>query len=80
MSQTDQVREVDALIVGAGFGGIAAARRLTSELGLDVVVIDKAPAVGGTWYANRYPGALSDTQSFMYQFPFEHELFQDTDW
>lgn len=80
MSQVDGIRRVDAVIVGAGFGGIAAARRLTSDLGLDVVVIDKAPAIGGTWYANRYPGALSDTQSFMYQLPFERELYQDTDW
>lgn len=74
------VRVVDALVVGAGFGGIAAARRLTNDLGLDTVVIDKAPGVGGTWYWNRYPGALSDTQSFMYQLPFEKELYQRTHW
>ncbi|MGV0807973.1 flavin-containing monooxygenase [Mycolicibacterium setense] len=80
VSQVNEIREVDAVIIGAGFGGIAAARRLTSDLGLDVVVIDKAPAIGGTWYANRYPGALSDTQSFMYQLPFEKELYQDTNW
>ena len=80
MGSMEQVHEVDALIVGAGMGGIAALRRLTSELGLDAVIIDKAAGVGGTWYWNRYPGALSDTQSFMYQLPFEKDLYQITDW
>ena len=78
MSET--VREVDALVVGAGMGGIAALRLLTDEVGLDAVIIDKAPGVGGTWYWNRYPGALSDTQSFMYQIPFDKELYQRVDW
>jgi cyclohexanone monooxygenase len=75
-----EVQKIDALVVGAGFGGVAAARRLTKDLGLDVIVIDKAPGVGGTWYWNRYPGALSDTQSFMYQLPFEKELYARTHW
>jgi len=77
---TDTVREVDALIVGAGMGGIAALRQLTAEVGMDAVIIDKAPGIGGTWYWNRYPGALSDTQSFMYQIPFDRELFERTEW
>ncbi|MFI6367728.1 flavin-containing monooxygenase [Nocardia sp. NPDC050630] len=82
MGNDDQVREVDAVIVGAGMGGIMALRRLTADLGLEAVVIDKAPGIGGTWYWNRYPGALSDTQSFMYQLPFEKELYQEqvTNW
>jgi cyclohexanone monooxygenase len=80
MSNTDSVREIDALVVGTGMGGIMALRTLTSEAGIDAVAIDKAPQVGGTWYWNRYPGALSDTQSFMYQMPFDKELFQRTDW
>lgn len=80
MGSMEQVHEVDVLIVGAGMGGIATLRRLTSELGLDAVIIDKAAGVGGTWYWNRYPGALSDTQSFMYQLPFEKDLYQITDW
>ncbi|WP_369800058.1 flavin-containing monooxygenase [Modestobacter sp. Leaf380] len=74
----DTLTEVDALVVGAGMGGLTALRRLTADLGLDAVLIDRAPAVGGTWYANRYPGALSDTQSYMYQLPFERELFDAT--
>lgn len=74
------VREIDVLIVGAGMGGVLALRKVTAELGLDAVVIDKAPGVGGTWYWNRYPGSLSDTQAPMYQLPFEPELYRINTW
>lgn len=80
MSTTDFVREVDALVVGTGMGGVMALRTLTADAGLDAVAIDKASGIGGTWYWNRYPGALSDTQSFMYQLPYDKELFQRTEW
>jgi cation diffusion facilitator CzcD-associated flavoprotein CzcO len=53
-------RDFDAFIVGAGFAGIYQLRSLR-DLGLSVQVIDNAGDVGGTWYWNRYPGAMSDT-------------------
>ena len=49
MSQT----EFDAIVVGAGFGGIYQLYSLL-KLGLSVRVIDAASDVGGTWYWNRY--------------------------
>jgi cyclohexanone monooxygenase len=49
---------VDALVVGAGFGGIYSTYRL-SQMRLSVKCIDMAGDVGGTWYWNRYPGAMS---------------------
>ena len=52
---------IDAIVIGAGFGGIYAVHKLTNELGLTTVAFDKAGGPGGTWYWNRYPGALSDT-------------------
>lgn len=52
--------DFDALIVGAGFAGIYQLHSLR-ELGLSVQVIDNAGDVGGTWYWNKYPGAMSDT-------------------
>jgi len=55
--------DFDALIVGAGFGGIYQLHLLL-EQGLSVKVIDAASDVGGTWYWNRYPGAMSDTESY----------------
>ena len=50
--------DFDALVVGAGFGGIYQCYMLR-QLGLTVKVIDRATGVGGTWYWNRYPGAMS---------------------
>jgi hypothetical protein len=50
---------LDALVVGAGFGGIYQLKKLLDQ-GLNVKGIDMADDVGGTWYWNRYPGAMSE--------------------
>lgn len=50
---------LDALVVGAGFGGIYQLKKLRDQ-GLSVKAIDIAGDVGGTWYWNRYPGAMSE--------------------
>ncbi|UZG55444.1 flavin-containing monooxygenase [Rhodococcus opacus] len=76
----DQIHELDALVVGAGFGGIYMLYKLRNELGLDAVAIDKAGGVGGTWYWNKYPGALSDSEGFVYQFSFDRDLYEQTPW
>ncbi len=76
----DQVRDLDALVVGAGFGGIYMLHKLRNELGLDAVAIDKAGGVGGTWYWNKYPGALSDSEGFVYQYSFDRDLYAQTPW
>jgi cation diffusion facilitator CzcD-associated flavoprotein CzcO len=58
--------ELDALIVGGGFGGLLAAARL-QQLGIaNVRIIEKAGDFGGTWYWNRYPGAQCDIESYVY--------------
>lgn len=77
---TDTVRTLDAVVVGLGFGGIYSLHKLHNDLGLDVVAIDKAGGVGGTWYWNKYPGALSDSESFVYQYSFDRELYAETPW
>ena len=60
------VEEVDAVIVGGGFGGMLAAANLR-KLGIDNFrIIDKAGDFGGTWYWNRYPGAACDVESYVY--------------
>jgi cyclohexanone monooxygenase len=71
--------QLDALIVGAGFSGIYQLHRLR-ELGLSVKVVDMAGDVGGTWYWNRYPGAMSDTESFVYRFSWDKEDLQEYPW
>jgi cyclohexanone monooxygenase len=71
---------VDAVVIGAGFGGIYAVHKLANELKMTTVGFDKADGPGGTWYWNRYPGALSDTESHVYRFSFDHDLLQDGTW
>jgi cyclohexanone monooxygenase len=58
MTQSEE-QVVDALVVGAGFGGIYQVKKLRDQ-GLSVVGIDYAGDVGGTWYWNKYPGAMSE--------------------
>ncbi|MFJ8931503.1 flavin-containing monooxygenase [Streptomyces sp. NPDC102364] len=73
-------RQLDAVVVGAGFGGIHMLHKLRNEMGLDAVALDKAGGVGGTWYWNKYPGALSDSEGFVYQYSFDRELYEQTPW
>ena len=64
------LRSVRVVIVGAGFGGIAAAIELTSH-GYDAVtLLEAAPTFGGTWHHNTYPGAACDVPSHFYSFSF----------
>lgn len=69
----------DAIVIGAGFGGIYMLKKLRDELGLKVRAFDKAGGIGGTWFWNRYPGALSDSESFVYCFSWDRELCQEWD-
>jgi cation diffusion facilitator CzcD-associated flavoprotein CzcO len=63
------IKEVDALVVGGGFGGVRLAQLLKSKLNLtNIVAIEKGKDVGGTWNWNTYPGAQSDTESWVYRF------------
>ena len=72
--------DCDAVVVGAGFGGLYAVHKLRNEQGLNVRAFDAAGDVGGTWYWNRYPGALSDTESYVYRFSFDEELLRRGQW
>ncbi|KAJ5184126.1 FAD/NAD(P)-binding domain-containing protein [Penicillium capsulatum] len=71
--------EIDALVVGAGFGGIHATYRL-SRTGLNVQCIDKAGDVGGTWYWSRFPGAASDVESYLYRYSWDKEDLRSYPW
>ena len=62
MSDTP-VTQYDAIVIGAGFGGLYALHHLRDEMGLSVRVYDGASDVGGTWWYNRYPGARVDAPS-----------------
>lgn len=59
-----------ALIVGAGFTGLGAAVRL-AEAGVDdIVMLERADRVGGTWRDTTYPGASCDVPSLLYSYSF----------
>ena len=70
---------VDAVVIGAGFGGLYATYQLR-EQGLKVQAIEAGDGVGGTWYWNRYPGARVDSQSYVYQYWFSDEILEKWNW
>jgi len=57
---TEHLRVV---IIGAGFGGLGAAIRLTRDGITDLAVLERADDVGGTWRDNSYPGCACDVPS-----------------
>jgi cation diffusion facilitator CzcD-associated flavoprotein CzcO len=65
------VQQLDAVIIGAGFGGMGAAIQL-NRLGFDnIAILDREDDLGGTWHVNRYPGLTVDVPSTTYSYRFE---------
>src|SRR5579864_7620620 len=75
-SQPASKRALDVVIVGAGFGGIAAAIELRRHGVGNVTILDRAPDLGGTWFYNSYPGCACDVPSHLYSFSYH----QKRDW
>src|SRR5689334_9722336 len=69
-------RALEVVIVGAGFGGIAAAIELRRHGINAVTILERAPDLGGTWFYNSYPGAACDVPSHLYSFSYA----QRRDW
>lgn len=64
--QHENVIKLDALIVGAGFGGVYQLKMLRDE-GFNVKLVEAGTGYGGVWHWNRYvyihthvPGSSSD--------------------
>ncbi len=72
--------ELDAVVIGAGFSGLYMLHKLRDEQGLSVRVFETGGGVGGTWYWNRYPGARSDSDSYVYGFTFDEDLWREWEW
>lgn len=72
-------KQVDAIVIGAGVSGLYQVHQLRGQ-GLNVQGIDAASDVGGTWYWNRYPGARFDSESYIYQYLFDEDLYKDWTW
>jgi cation diffusion facilitator CzcD-associated flavoprotein CzcO len=62
--------QTEVAIVGAGFGGLGMAINLERAGRRDYVLLERAPDVGGTWWANSYPGCQCDVPSNLYSFSF----------
>lgn len=57
-------------ILGAGFAGLGMAIRLKQSGIDDFVVFERDADVGGTWWANTYPGCQCDIPSHLYSYSF----------
>jgi 4-hydroxyacetophenone monooxygenase len=57
------------VVIGAGMSGLLTAHRL-DQAGVDYVVVEKNPEVGGTWYENQYPGCRVDNPNHNYSYSF----------
>lgn len=76
-SQT--IKEVDAVVLGAGFAGLYMLHQLRSK-GFSTIVCEAGDGVGGVWYWNRYPGARCDIESIYYNYTFSKELYEEWTW
>ncbi|MFC7528280.1 flavin-containing monooxygenase [Actinoplanes sp. GCM10030250] len=57
-------------IIGAGFGGVAAAAELLKQGFRDIVLLEKADRIGGVWRDNTYPGCACDVPAPLYSYSF----------
>ncbi|MDB5821119.1 MAG: monooxygenase [Rhizobacter sp.] len=67
------VGHTEVIVAGGGFGGLLAGARLHEAGCRDIRVIEIAGDFGGTWYWNRYPGAMCDIEAHIYM-PMLEEL------
>ena len=75
----DTLRDVDVVVIGAGFAGLRALHTLRGQ-GLEVAVLEAGDGIGGVWHWNRYPGARCDVESYDYSYGFSEELQQEWRW
>ncbi|HWA62283.1 MAG TPA: NAD(P)/FAD-dependent oxidoreductase [Caulobacteraceae bacterium] len=63
-------QRMKVVVVGAGMSGLLTGIRL-KQAGIDFVIVEKNPDVGGTWFENTYPGCRVDNPSHLYSLSFE---------
>ena len=59
-----------AIIIGAGMTGIQLAIKLREQGITDLIILEKADSVGGTWRENTYPGVACDVPGHAYTYSF----------
>ena len=75
----DITTEVEALVIGAGFSGLAMLHHLR-EAGFDTLVVEATDGIGGTWWINNYPGVRTDSEFHYYSFSFSKEVREEWTW
>ncbi|RMD44689.1 hypothetical protein DV735_g393, partial [Chaetothyriales sp. CBS 134920] len=76
-AEAEQYTYYPVLIIGAGESGIAMGCRLRSQLGFDQFrIFERRSGLGGTWYANKYPGVACDVPAICYSFSW----YQNPSW
>ncbi len=63
-------RRLKIVVIGAGMAGILAGIKLKERGIHDIVILEKADRVGGTWRENTYPGLTCDVPSHSYTYSF----------
>src|ERR1700683_1686272 len=81
--KTDQqlfgaARTPRVVVVGAGFGGIAAGVKLKNAGIGTFTIYESSLGVGGTWWDNTYPGAEVDVNSNLYCYSFKSHVWTRT--
>jgi|TARA_R110002073_G_scaffold68403_1_gene169997 cation diffusion facilitator CzcD-associated flavoprotein CzcO len=69
-SKLEKENPASVIIIGAGFAGLGMAIRLQQAGVTDIVILERANDVGGTWRDNQYPGAACDIPSNLYSYSF----------
>lgn len=60
----------DAIVIGGGISGIGSVIALRKAGFDDVLLLERADELGGTWRDNTYPGCACDVPSALYQWSF----------
>ena len=70
----------ETIIIGTGFGGMCMAHKLKEAGRDDLLILEKADEVGGTWRENTYLGAECDIPSALYSYSFAPNPTWDFKW
>lgn len=70
MMTAQQMKEPVVCVIGAGMTGILMMIKLREAGIKNVVILEKADRVGGTWRENIYPGVGCDVPAHMYTYSF----------
>lgn len=70
--EAEQVSYTQFACIGTGFSGIGLGAQLKRWYNItDIQFFERQASLGGTWYANRYPGCACDVPSALYSLSFE---------